>query len=255
MLERVVQRFLRDMVELFLHRVRHERRVLHALLQQLSLDAATRLHRLQAGLDRARQPHLLQVHRPQLEDEQAHLPQRFLRGVAQIAQVVGRLGRLPHRQQAGRRLGVEGHAVEVLRHRVVQLARQPVALLRGRGSLRLLAEPGGLDGKRGLVGHRLDEVDSSWLNGRGLMVVQAERAVRPVAGEHRHGQQRPEHWTMFSTTDTGIVEGSSSFARSISRNAAVSEISTGLRCASARPDATWPATYPQRCRRSPRSRP
>ena len=67
-----------DVIQLFLDGVRDERGVLHAFLQQLGLDAAARLHSLQPGLDGACKPHLLQVHRSQLKDQQAHLPQRFL---------------------------------------------------------------------------------------------------------------------------------------------------------------------------------
>ena len=54
----------------------------------------------------------------------------------------------PAVEQAGRGLGIKGHAVEGLGHGIVQLAGQAVALGNGRGLLGLPAQAGVFHGQR-----------------------------------------------------------------------------------------------------------
>ncbi len=113
---------------------------------------------------------------PELEEQRAHLGQGGADEPAQALEVVRALGRvpLPHGRQ---RLGDQGGAVDALRHRVVQVARQRLAFLLGRLFGRPVVEPVDLDHR----GERLAD------RARQLALLLGERAGAGVPGD----DQRP----------------------------------------------------------------
>ena len=113
----------------------------------------------------------LERRRPELEEQRAHLGQRGADEPAQALKVVRALRRVarPHGRQ---RLGDQGGAVDALRHGVVQVARQRLALLGGRLLRRLAVQAVDLDDG----GERL-------AGGRGqLLLLGGERAARRRPG-------------------------------------------------------------------------
>ena len=82
------------------------------------------------GLERADQAVLLEVARPELEDQRAHLGERFALELAQLAELLARRRRVAVEQQLdGAR--DQGHGEQRLGHRVVQLAGEVGPLLAG----------------------------------------------------------------------------------------------------------------------------
>ena len=87
----------------------------------------------------AAQSVLLEVARPKLEDERAHLGQGLALQVAQLRHLGPGGGRIAVEQHLDRARH-EGHREERLGHRVVQLAGQVGALLAGGQLARLAAQ-------------------------------------------------------------------------------------------------------------------
>ncbi len=89
--------------------------------------------------ERVRQPSVGQRGRPQLDQQRAHLGQRSAREIADLLQARARLG-LVDLPQLWQDLRQQAHAEQRLRDRVVQLARQPAALLKHRELLPALGQ-------------------------------------------------------------------------------------------------------------------
>ncbi len=153
MLERVVQRLLGNAIQTFLDFRRKPGLPLHL---KPGLQPGPPLHGFQTGLQRADETFPLQHGRAQLKDHQPHFAHRFLGRLSQLLQIVGSLLHLAVHEQAGGGLGVHGHAVDFLRDRIVQFARQPLAFAQ-RGHLSsLFVETGVLDGNGRLVAQGLE---------------------------------------------------------------------------------------------------
>lgn len=138
MLERVVQGFPRDAVELGSDCLRQ---VLAALDRQLGLHSPAFLYGGQSGPKGSGETRALEAGAVQLEDEEPHLAQRLLRGIADLAQMPGGRADLAGRYQVRRGLGVQVHRIQRLRDRIVELPREAEPLLGDRQFLVLL--PGG----------------------------------------------------------------------------------------------------------------
>jgi hypothetical protein len=85
------------------------------------------------------------------KDQGLHLGQPAIRQAAHVLDRLGSPGRIDG-QVGARRLGPQHDAVQRLRDRVVQLARQALPFLQGGLGLHLGKELGVGDGDRGLVG-------------------------------------------------------------------------------------------------------
>ena len=139
---------------------------------------------------RRRQALALGRRRAQLEDQRAQLVHRLARELLQAAQL--RLGCLGVAVDDGRRrLGGQREPEQLLRHRVVQLARQPVALLDDAQLAAALVEVGLLDGERRVHREHLDELLVGLVEVLGAdLVGQIERAHDPAGGDDRHPEER-----------------------------------------------------------------
>ena len=84
------------------------------------------------------------------------------------------------------RSGVEAHGEQCLRHRVVQLAGQPVSLLQGRLALELAKQLRVVDGDRHLVFHRGEEGGVGVGGVVSCGVVRVEHSKPPVTGDQRN---------------------------------------------------------------------
>ena len=93
---------------------------------------------------------------PQLEDERAQLPDRLLREPGDALDLAARAARRALQQRGGGLRG-EHDAEQLLHHGVVQVAREPVALLDHAQLARALEQAGVLDRDRGVRGEHDDQ--------------------------------------------------------------------------------------------------
>ncbi len=139
--EDIVERFLGDVIKFLLDGKRQPFRVWRAFHLQFGLYAPPPLHRFQSGLQSSDQSGLFQRQRTQLKNEQPHLAQRLLRRIPQFAQVIRSFQILPIRQQDSGSFSEKGYTVESLSYRVMQLARQAIALGDYRSLFGLFVQP------------------------------------------------------------------------------------------------------------------
>ena len=119
---------------------------------------------------------------PQLEDQRAQLLHRLARELAAARSSSRRAPRRVALEQRRRRLGRERDAEQPLRDRVVQLAREPVALLDDAQLAAALVQARVLDRDRGVRGEQLDQL---------LVVVGERRRRRPCrSGRTRRSPRR-----------------------------------------------------------------
>jgi hypothetical protein len=107
--------------------VRRERLI--PIDNQRRLQACTRFDSVEPSLERTSQTFCFQVRRAQLEQQRAHLPKRLLRHLPNGAQLLKLLSSGPGCQFTRGRFGPQGQTIQSLSQRVVQLARQAIALV------------------------------------------------------------------------------------------------------------------------------
>ena len=104
------------------------------------------------------EPVALELGRPQLEDEVAQLLERLLRELLQPARLCTRAASGSTSSSPPAASAVSVSANSFWRHHVVQLERQPVALLEDRELAAALVQARVLDRDRGVGGEHLDQL-------------------------------------------------------------------------------------------------
>ena len=150
-----------------------------------------------------REPFGLQRAGPQLEDDRAQLLHRAAGELATPAEL-GRRAVAVAREQRLRRLGRQRDPEQPLGDAVVQLAREPVALLDDAQLARALVQAGVLDRDRRVGGQQLDQL----LVGDGehravLLLGQVQRADHLAAGDDRHAEEGAHHAGARAATSRG----------------------------------------------------
>jgi hypothetical protein len=191
--QRVVHRLLGDAEHLALGTRRQPRAAGHAQRDVLLVDAAQHVDVL---AQRGGQPLGLRRGRAQLEDQRAQLLHRPLGEVLQAGDLLARLRAATVAvpvavEQRGGGLGGEHDPEQLLGHRVVQLAGQPVALLEDAQLAAALVQPRVLDGDRRMGGEHLDHLLVARVERvRALLLGEVEGADHPPPGDDRHPEER-----------------------------------------------------------------
>ena len=183
----VLQRLLRDPQHLAGGRLGELRRLRQLELDRLPRDPPQHVHML---AQRALEPLLGQRAGAQREDDRAQLLHRAARQHLHALDLRAG-GRRIAAEQRDRRLGGQHDAEQLLHDGVVELAREPVALLDDAELAALLVQPGVLDRDRRVRGQQPDQPLVGLREDRGVHLVgQVERADDAPAGDDRHAQER-----------------------------------------------------------------
>ena len=185
--ERVLQRLLGDPEDLAGRLGAQRRRRGDAQLDRLAGDAPQHVDVLAQRLG---EPLGLERRRAQLEHHRAQLVHRAARQLLHAPDLLAG-GRIAAGEQLARRLGREHDAEQLLGDGVVQLAREPVALLHDAQLAAALVQPGVLDRERGVRGQQRDQALVGVREAvRPGLVGEVERADDAPARHDRHAEER-----------------------------------------------------------------